>query len=157
MIAKSVLILDNIRSEQNVASIFRTADCAGISKIYLCGITPCPIDRFGRIDKKISKISLGAEKTVAWEKCSDTISAIKELKKDGFQIIAVEQSEKSIDYKEVKPKFPIAIVMGMEVEGISKEILTHCDIIAEIPMRGQKESLNVSVATGIAVFKILNI
>lgn len=154
---KAVMILSDIRSEHNVGSIFRIADCAGISKIYLCGYTPTPIDRFNRPSKTIAKTALGAEKTVSWEKIANIENLIKKLKKDGFQIIAVEQSKKSVDYKKVKPKFPIAFIFGNEVDGLSEKTLKLTDIIAEILMQGKKESLNVSISAGIAIFRILNI
>ncbi len=120
------VILDNIRSVHNVGSIFRTADALGVEKIFLCGTTPTPIDRFGRDRKDLTKVALGAEKTIAWEYCEKTEDAIKKLK----------------------------AVMGEEVKGIQPEILNLCDLIAEIPMQGVKESLNVSVAFGIAGYVI---
>ena len=151
-----VVVLDNIRSVYNVGSVFRTSDALGIDKIYLCGCTPTPIDRFGRPRKDLAKVALGAEKDIASEYCLDTKEIIKKLKKEGFQIIAVEQDKKSVDFKKVKTKYTTAIVMGNEVEGINKKILKLCDVIAEIPMKGNKESLNVSVSFGIAGYQILN-
>ena len=151
---KSV-ILNNIRSVYNVGSIFRTSDALGIDKIYLCGCTPTPVDRFGRARQDLAKVALGAEKDIAWEYFSDTKEIIKKLNKVGFQIIAVEQDKKSVDFKKVKPKYPVAIVMGNEVDGIDKKTLALCDVIAEIPMSGKKESLNVSVAFGIVGYQIL--
>lgn len=154
--SKKVVILDNIRSVYNVGSIFRTSDALGIDKIYLCGCTPTPTDRFGRARKDLAKVALGAEKDVPSEYGDDTKEIIKKLKKEGYQIIAIEQDKKSIDFKKVKPKYPVAIVMGNEVGGIDKKTLTLCDVIAEIPMIGNKESLNVSVSFGIAGYQILN-
>ncbi len=152
---KKVVVLDNIRSIYNVGSIFRTADALNIDEIFLCGTTPTPIDRFGRARPDLAKVALGAEKNIPWEYSKDTTGVLKRLKKDKFQIIAIEQDKKSMDFKKIKPKYPIAIVMGNEVGGINKKILALCDIIAEIPMKGAKESLNVSVAFGVASFKIL--
>jgi tRNA G18 (ribose-2'-O)-methylase SpoU len=152
---QAVVILDNIRSKQNVGSIFRTADCAGVSKIYLCGTTPCPKDRFGRDVSEIAKTALGAEKTIEWEYAKNTNAVLKKLKKEKFQIVAIEQSKNSMDYKKVKAQSTVAFVVGYEVEGIKKSTLRLCDFIAEIPMRGEKESLNVSVAFGVAIFRIL--
>lgn len=152
-----VLILDNIRSTHNVGSIFRTADAAGVKKIYLVGYTPAPLDRFGREVTNLTKASLGAEKSVEWERFADMGELIERFKKENFQIIAVEQDEKSVDYKSVKLQDKVAIVLGNEVEGISKEVLNQCDIVVEIPMKGEKESLNVSVSAGIALFRLLNI
>jgi len=153
------LILDNIRSAHNVGAIFRTADAAGVAKIFLIGTTPCPIDRFGRTRKEIAKTALGAEKTMAWEWRRDFPTLTRELKKTGFKIIAVEQNKKSVDYKKIKlpPKTKATFVFGGEVSGISLAHLKLCDTIAEIPMRGEKESLNVSVAVGIALFRILGV
>ena len=149
-----ILILDNIRSVYNVGSIFRTADAFGITKIYICGTTPAPLDRFGRKRKDLAKVALGAENYIEWEYCENTEDILKKLKKDGFQIIAIEQNKKSVGLNEVKLKSNTAIIVGNEVEGIKKEILDLCDIIAEIPMKGRKESLNVSVAFGIVVYAI---
>ena len=151
---KKVVILDNIRSVYNVGSIFRTSDALGVDKIYLCGVTPTPTDRFGRARKDLAKVALGAEKDISWEYAKDTKEIIRKLKKSGFQIIAVEQEKKSQDFKKIKPKYPVAIVMGNEVEGIDKKTLALCDEIAEIPMIGNKESLNVSVSFGIAGYEI---
>lgn len=153
------LILDNIRSAHNVGAIFRTADGAGITKIFLVGTTPCPVDRFGRARKEIAKTALGAEKTTAWEWRKDFPTLVRSLKKAGFKIIAIEQNEKAIDYKKVAlpPKTKTAFVFGGEVSGISTAHLKLCDTIAEIPLRGKKESLNVSVAVGIALFRILGV
>ena len=151
-----VVVLDNVRSIHNVGSIFRTSDALGVEKIYLCGCTPTPIDRFGRVRKDLAKVALGAEKDIASEYCSDTKNVIKKLKKEGFQIIAAEQDKKSVDFKKVNAKYPVAILMGNEVSGIDKKILTLCDVIAEIPMKGNKESLNVSVSFGIIGYQILS-
>ena len=154
-----IVVLDNIRSTFNVGSIFRTADGLGIGKIILGGTTPAPVDRFGRERKDIAKVSLGAEKSVAWKYEKNILPIIKKLKKDEYQIIAVEQAQNSVDYKKIKinPKKGVCFVMGEEVNGISPKILKLADVIAEIPMRGKKESLNVSVAFGVALFRILNI
>ncbi len=154
---EAFIILHNIRSVYNVGAIFRTADAAGISKIYLCGYTPTPLDRFGRKRKDFAKSALGAEKSVKWEHCKQVGSLIKKLKKERVFVVGVELSEDSLDYKKIKPKYPIAFLFGNEVKGISKQILKRCDVVAEIKMRGEKESLNVSVSLGIALFRILNI
>lgn len=153
------LILHNIRSNHNVGSIFRTADAVGVSKIYLVGITPSPIDRFGREVQEISKTALGAEKTISFESVKNFKTLVARLKKEGFKIIAIEQSEHSVDYKKVKNKKgeKVVFVLGPEVDGLTKKELELCDMVAEIPMKGGKESLNVSVATGVALFRMLNI
>ncbi len=153
---ENIVILNDIRSVENVGAIFRTADAAGIDKIYLCGYTPTPLDRFGRKRSDIAKSALGAEEFVFWEQKKSILPLISKLKKDGFRIIAIEQDEKSVDYKKVKVQNKNAFIVGTEVTGIPKNILNKCDVIAEIPMKGKKESLNVSVATGVALFGILN-
>ncbi len=154
-----VVVLENLRSVHNVGSIFRTANAVGIEKIYLCGITPTPLDKKGKKRSDFAKVALGAEETVAWEYVLETRNKILELKDEGYYVIGVEQDEKSIDYKSVsiKNKENIAFVIGAEVEGVNKEALALCDVIAEIPMLGTKESLNVTIAFGIAVYRILGI
>ncbi len=151
------LLLDNIRSVHNVGSIFRTAETCGISHIYCIGTTPVPIDRFGRLRKDFAKVSLGAEKTVTWEHSKTSSELIKKLKNEKFRIIAIEQAKGSLDYKKVKVKDRAIVIFGNEVEGVNKALLHKSDVIAEIPMKGEKESLNVSVSAGIALFRILNI
>jgi len=156
-LGENILILPDIRSAQNVGAIFRTAEAVGISKIFLTGYTPCPIDKFNRVRKDISKSALGAELTVIWEYKKSLISLLNKLKKEKYKIIAIEQDKNSIDYKKVKLSQKNAFIVGTEVSGLPKNILKKCDEIAEIPMKGKKESLNVSVATGVALFRILNI
>lgn len=151
-----VLVLVDIRSVQNTASLFRTADCAGISKIYLVGTTPMPIDRFKRTRVDFAKISLGAEKTVSHEYIEDTETLLKKLHEEKYEIVALEQSKDSISYKDFKMKGKTALILGNEVSGVPPEVLKLCDGIVEIPMCGKKESLNVSVAGAIAVFRILD-
>jgi tRNA G18 (ribose-2'-O)-methylase SpoU len=148
------LILPDIRSAINVGAIFRTADAVGISKIYLTGYTPRPTDKFGRIQKDISKSALGAETWVNWEYKKSLLVVINKLKREGYKIIAVEQNKKAIDYRKIRVTSRIAIIMGPEVQGLNEKILDKCDIIVQIPMYGKKESLNVSVACGIALFRI---
>jgi 23S rRNA (guanosine2251-2'-O)-methyltransferase len=156
---KNILALYNIRSTHNVGAIFRTADAVGISEIFLIGITPDPIDRFGRERSDISKAALGAEKTIKWQHFDNDkfLEKVLDLKKEGFKIIAIEQSKNSMDYKKINCEENILFIVGSEVDGLSKEVIDICDFVAEIPMLGQKESLNVSVATGVAIFRILNI
>jgi tRNA G18 (ribose-2'-O)-methylase SpoU len=165
-----LILLNNIRSSENVGSIFRTSDAFGVKKIYLVGYTPAPLDRFGRKNGKLIKSSLGAENFVEWETVNNLESVIKELKKDNFKIIGVEQMENSINYqnlKAVSSKSNFAFVFGNEVDGLSEEDLKLCDQIVEIPMRGKlkrelkedlkhKESLNVAVAVGIILSNFSN-
>ncbi len=154
-----IAILHNIRSLHNVGSIFRTADAAGIEKLYLCGITPTPLDRFGSVRQQVAKVSLGAEKSVAWEHIASTGRLVDRLKKDGYKIFALEQSAKSIPYSRFpKLKTPdpkTCLLVGHEVKGVPSAILKKADKILEIPMSGKKESLNVGVAFGVAVFKLI--
>ncbi len=154
-----IVILHNIRSTHNVGSIFRTADAGGCEKIYLCGITPAPQDRFGRANEKISKVALGAENWVEWEKIGRTAAVIDKLKKEGYKIFAIEQSKKSMPYYKLKvkgEKSKVALILGAEVKGLPLTILRQADKILEIPMHGKKESLNVAVAFGIVVFNLIN-
>lgn len=152
-----ILILHDIRSAQNVGALFRTADAVGIDRIYLSSICPIPIDRFGRPRNDIAKTALGAEKNIAWETYTDITVLLHTLQNQGVQVIAVEQSPKSVDYKNVVVKTPVAFILGNEVGGVPSDVLATCDIVAEIPMEGTKESLNVSVAAGVALFRMLNI
>ena len=130
------VLLHNVRSAHNVGSIFRTCDAAGVSDIYLTGYTPAPTDRFGRAQKDIKKM----------EKVHD----------EGRRIVAVEQNPRSIDYRKFQSNKPAVFIFGNEVRGISKSILNACDSVVEIPMRGKKESLNVSVAAGIVLFQAVD-
>lgn len=154
-----IAVLDNLRSVYNVGSIFRTANAVGVEKIYLCGTTPTPVDKKGERRKDFAKVALGAEDIVMWEYEESTVKALKKLQQEGFCIIAFEQDEKSLDYKEVsiEGKENIAFVIGPEVTGITQEVLDMCDVIAEIPMLGTKESLNVTIAFGIGVYRILGV
>jgi len=154
---ENILILHNIRSVENVGAIFRTADAVGIDKIYLTGYTPTPLDRFGRKRGDLAKSALGAEEYMPWEQKKNIFPQLLKLKREKFQIIGIEQNKESIDYKKVKLQSKNAFIVGAEVTGIPKNVLEKCDIIAEIPMRGKKESLNVSVATGVALFRICDL
>jgi len=153
---QNILIIHNIRSVENVGAMFRTADAVGIDKIYLVGYTPAPVDRFGRKRQDLAKSALGAEDYVPWESRKTIFPLLTELKKEVFQIIGIEQDKKSVDYKKVKPKAKNVFIVGAEVTGIPKSVLKKCDVIAEIPMYGKKESLNVSVAFGVVLFRVLN-
>lgn len=152
---ENILVLHNIRSVQNVGAMFRTADAAGIDRIYLTGYTPTPLDRFGKKRNDFAKSALGAEEYVSWIYQRSLSSLLNKLKKNNYLIIGIEQDEASLDYRKIKLQDCNVFIMGSEVAGISKDILNKCDIIAEIPMRGRKESLNVSVACGVMLFGIL--
>ncbi len=145
------VILDNIRSKYNVGAIFRTADAAGVTAIYLVGCTPTPIDRFGRIDTEIQKTSLGATTTVSWEYVSDIEAAIVSLRAKGVEIVAVEIAPHSVSLYDYQPKEKVAYIFGNEVGGISATTQVLADVVLEIPMHGMKESLNVSVTAGVVL------
>ena len=148
---KFYVALDNIRSALNVGSIVRTCDAFNIDKLFLCGITPTTEE------KKVLKTALGAEKSVNHEHRSDILELIRELKEKKFQITSLEQTEKSTDISKFKPKSNLVLILGNEVSGVSEEVLKESDIHIHIPMLGKKESLNVSVALGIAAFHITKI
>ena len=151
-----ILLLDNIRSAHNVGSLFRIADTIGVSEIILSGITPCPIDRFDRPVKEIVKTALGAEQTIPWRYTDRTIDELGDLKKQGFSIVMLEQASGAVDYKTRTLPEKAVFVVGNEVTGISAEVLALADVVIEIPLQGKKESLNVAVATAIALFRLLD-
>ena len=146
------VILHNIRSAHNVGSIFRTADGAGVSKIFITGYTPAPTDRFGRENAEITKTSLGATHTVPHEVTDDIMVVIKSLKETGVQIVAVEQTERAVEYTKMGQTGDVAFIFGNEITGVEEEILGVSDTHIQIPMSGAKESLNVSVCAGIVLF-----
>lgn len=152
-----VVLLPDIRSAHNVGSIFRTCDAAGVSRVVLSGYSPRPVDKFGRVQKEIAKTALGGEKTIPWIYEKSTKSAINDLKEEGFSIVGVELLEGAIDYRKYKVVKKVVFVFGNEVDGLSKSILVLCDKVIQIPMRGKKESLNVSVSAGIILFNSLHI
>mgnify|MGYP001563263143 CR=1 FL=1 len=145
---KFILILHNIRSAHNVGAMFRTADGAGVDKIYLTGYTPCPPH------PHLDKVSLGAEMWMDWEYYKQTTPLLKKLKKEGYHIVALEQTQKSGNIYKWKPKFPLVLIVGNEKTGVTKSLLKYCDDAVHIPMRGKKNSLNVSVAAGVGLFHV---
>jgi len=149
-----VLVLENIRSVENTASIFRTADRFGASKIILVGTTPAPVDRFGRVRKDFVKVSLGAEKRVPWEYAKAIAPVLKKLKTKKFQIIALEQNPRAKQLKDFVSEKNFALILGNEVSGVSKNTLNLVDAIVEIGTPGNSLSLNVSVAAGVALFML---
>lgn len=160
-----ILIIHNIRSAQNVGALFRTADACGIEMIYLSSITPAPSDMFGRPNAHIAKTALGAETTIPWKQYRRISDVFRTLERAGYVTIAIEQGTETIPSthyvtvaKEQRAsREKIAFIVGNEVEGVEPSVLSRCTVIAEIPMKGTKESLNVSVAAGIAMFRILEI
>lgn len=147
-----VVALNSIRSNYNVGSIFRTSDGAMIEKLYLCGFTPHPPK------KEILKTALGSTESVKWEYAKEILSLVKKLKVDGYKICALELTSNTKKYYEVsKNDFPICLIIGNEITGVGDEILAECDFSIEIPQFGIKQSLNVAVAYGIAVFELRKI
>lgn len=149
------VLLDNVRSAWNVGSIFRTADGLGASKIYLCGITPTPEN------ESVQKTALGAENTVTWNYSRNALETATELKLEGHKLIALEQDERSTSLGDLSASFSftqgkkLILILGNEVTGVDPALLDLCDQIVQIPMRGQKRSLNVEVAFAIAAHHIL--
>jgi 23S rRNA (guanosine2251-2'-O)-methyltransferase len=150
------VLLHGVRSAHNVGSIFRTCDAAGVSRIFLTGVTPTPTDRFGRAQKEIAKVALGAEKTVSWTYGRSTISLIRSLRAEGWHVVGVEQDDRARNYREYKLHPQTLFVFGNEVKGLPPAVRASCDTLLEIPMHGTKESLNVSVAAGIILFNAIN-
>lgn len=142
-----IIVLDNVRSFNNVGSVFRSADAFRIEAVYLCGITPQPPHR------DIQKTALGATETVTWKYFEKTIDAVKSLKEDNWQIWAVEQVENSISLDNTEPSPKTALIMGNEVEGVQQEVIDQCDGCIEIPQIGSKHSLNISVSTGVVLWE----
>ena len=145
-----VIVLDNIRSQNNIGSAFRTGDAFRIESIYLCGITATPPHR------EIHKTALGAENTVDWKYFDHTIDAINLLKGKGYKIVAVEQAEKSTMLQDFKPHVSekLALIFGNEVDGVEDSIMEIADYCVEIPQFGTKHPLNITVSLGIVIWQI---
>jgi tRNA G18 (ribose-2'-O)-methylase SpoU len=147
--APLIVLVDNVRSLYNVGSIFRTSDGAMIEKLILAGFTPHPPR------KEIEKTALGSTKSVPWEYTKHPTETVQKLKERGYKICCLELTDKSIHYNDVTTAdFPICLVIGNEINGVSKEVIELCDLAIEIPMYGIKQSLNVAVAYGIAIFEL---
>lgn len=146
------VFLDSIRSSYNVGSVFRTSDGVMVEKLYLCGYTPHPPN------KEVLKTALGSTESVNWEFVKDPRNIILEMKKNGIKVIALEQTDKSIPYFEIsKNDFPLCLIIGNEITGVSQNLIDLCDYAIDIPQFGIKQSLNVAVAYGITIFEIRNI
>lgn len=153
-----VVVLDNVRSMYNVGSVFRTADAYRVERIVLCGITACPPH------VEIHKTALGAEDSVEWTHCADTLQAVRQLQDEGYTVLAVEQAEGSIDLRELKVKSEklrvkngaekYAVVLGNEVKGVQQQVVDACDACLELPQFGTKHSLNVSTTAGIVIWEM---
>lgn len=150
------VILENVRSAQNVGAILRTADAIGVAKVWMVGYTPAPIDRFGRNVPDLQKTALGAEQTVPWEQRQDVASLLDELKEQGFRIVAVEKKEGANDYKKCELSGKTVLIFGNEIDGVSEEGCERADDIISLPMRGKKESLNVATTAGIVLYRLLD-
>jgi tRNA G18 (ribose-2'-O)-methylase SpoU len=147
-----IVMVDNVRSLYNVGSIFRTSDGAMIEKLILAGYTPHPPR------KEIEKTALGSTKSVPWEHVKHPADAIQKLKETGYKICCLELTDRSIPHYDIKKTdFPMCLVIGNEITGVTKEVIELCDIGIEIPMFGTKQSLNVAVAYGVAVFELAKI
>jgi tRNA G18 (ribose-2'-O)-methylase SpoU len=142
------LMAHNIRSLWNVGAFFRTCDALAVEHLYLTGYTPHP----PRIE--ITKTAIGAEHTVPWEHAREPLPIIEQLKKEGWQIVALELTKQSIDISSFMPDQKVCLIVGHELEGVPEQILNLSDAIVQIPMLGEKESLNVSVAAGIALHRL---
>jgi len=145
----AAVLLDNVRSLYNVGAFFRTADAAGLAKLYLCGITGRPPKR------AITKTALGAEESVPWEHAWDAIPVLEDLRNRSHEIAAIETSAHAVDLFEWTPRFPVCVVFGHEVDGIRPELSARCDTHVRIPMLGAKHSLNVATAGGVVLYELL--
>lgn len=143
------VLLDNVRSLYNVGAFFRTADAAGIEKLYLCGITGQPPKR------ALTKTALGAEETVAWEHHWEPIPVAASLRERGCEIAAIETTVHAVDLFDWQPRFPVCVLFGHEVDGLRPELSALCDTHVRIPMLGTKHSLNVATAGGIVIYELL--
>lgn len=145
----ATLLLDNIRSMYNVGSFFRTADGAGIERLLLSGITAHPPK------KAITKTALGAEERVPWQSVDDPLMTVHNLRQEGYEIAAIETSNKAVDIFDWQPRFPVCMLFGHEVDGLSVELLDTCDSHVRLPMLGLKHSLNVSCAAAVVMYELL--
>lgn len=147
-----IIVLDNIRSLNNIGSVFRTADAFLIEKIYLCGITAKPPH------KDIQKTALGATDSVAWEYAKETSEVIERLKNEGVLIAAVEQAEQAVFLQNftIKPDTKYAVIFGNEVKGVQQHVVSKSDIVLEIPQYGTKHSLNISVSAGVVIWDLFS-
>lgn len=143
------LLLDNIRSMYNVGSFFRTADGAGIERLLLSGITARPPK------SAISKTALGADERVAWQPVEDVFTAVTNLRNEGYEVAAIETSDRAVDIFDWQPRFPVCVLFGHEVDGLSGTLLNACDTHVRLPMLGLKHSLNVSCAGAVVMYELL--
>lgn len=142
------VLLDDVRSLHNVGAVFRTADGAAVEQLYLCGISGTPPR------DEIRKTSLGAEESVPWSYHQDPVSLVHDLKRQGRQIVVLEQTTAGVDYRRAFYRFPLVLIVGHEYQGVAEELVALADLAIELPMHGVKHSLNVSVAFGVAIYEI---
>jgi tRNA G18 (ribose-2'-O)-methylase SpoU len=147
-----VIVLDNVRSQHNIGSVFRTADAFRIAELHLCGITATPPNR------EIHKTALGSAESVAWRYFPSTLDSVRVLRKEGYTLIAIEQTDKSIALSQVSPteNSKFALIFGNEVYGVDDQVIAEVDLAVEIPQCGTKHSLNISVAAGIVMWDFFN-
>jgi len=143
-----VVIAHNIRSLWNVGSLFRTCDGFGVEKLYLTGYTGRPPR------KEITKVALGADEFVPWEHVDEPLRVVEDLKEQGWSIVSLEQTNHSVSITEFTPSFPLCLILGSEIAGIRDDLLKKSNTVIEIPMLGEKESFNVAVAAGIALYAL---
>jgi tRNA G18 (ribose-2'-O)-methylase SpoU len=156
------VVLNDIRSKHNVGSVLRTSDAAGVEKVYMCGYSPAPIDKFGRPNNQLIKVSLGAEDYVDWEQTDEQdVELLQRLKEEGFEIWVLEQNERSVNYMDMdldkKRWEKVVLVLGNEVYGVPEDIIKMADVVIEVPMHGKKASLNVSVVYGVVAYGLRQI
>lgn len=144
------LILDNVLDTYNIGSLFRLADAVAAKKLFICGASEYPPN------SRIHKAAVGTENWTVWEKRETALEVVKELKQEGVTVVAVEQDERSISYKDLVSPLPAAIVIGHETDGVSKEVVDECDIVVELPMYGINKSLNVWGTAAVVAYKILD-
>ena len=145
----AAILLDNVRSMYNVGSFFRTCDAAGVEALHLCGFTGYPPK------KEISKTALGAEETMKWDHTWDAVARVRELQQRGYEIAAIETSARSVDLFEWTPRYPVCVMFGHEVDGLSEALRETADTHVRIPMLGQKHSLNVATAGGVVLYELM--
>ena len=143
------VLLDNVRSLYNVGSFFRTADAVRAEEIFLTGITPTPDD------PRIRKTALGAEQSMRWSRCLDAAATVDSLRARGREVVAIETSLHAVDLFDWQPRFPVCVIFGHEVDGISKPVLDRCDSHVRIPTLGLKQSINVATAGGVVLYELL--
>jgi tRNA G18 (ribose-2'-O)-methylase SpoU len=143
------VLLDNVRSMYNTGAFFRTADGAGLERLYLSGITARPPKN------AISKTALGADDTVPWLSCENAAATVRQLRQNGYEIAALETTVNAVDLFDWRPRWPVLLVFGHEVDGVSDELLGLCDTFVRIPMLGQKHSLNVASSGAIALYELV--